>query len=448
MTKRMGWLARLVSASALLAACGTTAQEPEQSVSVAAAAPADPEQVVTQAVPTGQAVAERRVAVTTPKSAAVAEAEASNRVIVSAARNAKRTGNLEPYIKALSDASCPAGTAVRMADTISITAVPTALQPADPAKRKIGSLTYVAGYQLSSTDTRFGGLSGIEVLDNGDLLAVSDAGYFVWMDLADDGLTPMTARLSTMRDTSGQALTGVAGDSAEGLAINGGMALVSFEGNHRVLAFDVGKCGAAARGAPIVFGNYGLPLREAYADARISVDAGNGSEPLAVTKDWFLFTGIEKKLGHLNSLSARPIESEPEFDLLVGVDAPEFAGIDILPDQQGNGAVRTFLIHRSRDAKDGRVWVTETDLQRHEDRTRDYGPVKGEMDARSRQRYTETGWRELAQLNQFGVVDQFEGIAAKQLSDGRVRLYLISDDDYSADKRTVLMVFDLAKPMR
>lgn len=454
MTTRTGLLAGLVSVSALLAACGTTA--PEQSAGLAPSAEPkdvaqtvlDQDPVVRQAVPTGQAVAERRVAVNAPKSTAQAEAEASNRVIVSAARNAKRTGNLDPYIKALSDASCPAGTAVRAADAISITAMPTALQPSDPAKRKIGSLTYVAGYQLSSTDARFGGLSGIEVLDNGDLLAVSDAGYFVWMDLEDDGLTPMTARLSTMRDITGQALTGVAGDSAEGLAINGGMALVSFEGNHRVLAFDIGKCGAAARGAPIVFGNYGLPLREAYEDARISVDPGNGSEPLAVTKDWFLFTGIEKKLGHLNSLSARPIESEPEFDLLVGVDAPEFAGIDILPDQQGNGAVRTFLIHRSRDAKDGRVWVTETDLQRHEDRTRDYGPVRGEMDARSRQRYTETGWRELAQLNQFGVVDQFEGIAARQMSDGRVRLYLISDDDYSADKRTVMMVFDLAKPLR
>ncbi len=43
-----------------------------------------------------------------------------------------------------------------------------------------------------------------------------------------------------------------------------GMALVSFDGNQRVLAYDIGKCGAAARGTPIVFGPFGLPLAEAY----------------------------------------------------------------------------------------------------------------------------------------------------------------------------------------
>lgn len=423
MTMRMGWLLGVVSASALLAACGTT--EPDRVANVAAQDP--------------------RVTLNLPQDRTDI---AAGRIVVSANRKIDRNLSVDAYIRILSDGSCPPGSVARGGEPIGIKAVPTALQPSDPTKRKIGTLSYVAGYQLTSMDARFGGLSGIEVLDNGDLLAVSDKGYFVWMDLADDGLTPVAARVSTMRDVDGQPLAGLSGDSAEGLAINGGMALVSFEGNHRVLAFDVGRCGAAARGAPIVFDDYGMALEEAYDEARISVDAGNGSEPLAVTKDWYLFTGIEKKLGHLNSLSARPIESEPEFDLFVGVDAPEFAGIDILPDQQGDGAVRAFLIHRSQNARDGRVWVTETDLQRHEDRTRDYNSGRGEMAARARQRYTETGWRELGQLNQFGVVDQFEGIAAKQLSDGRVRLYLISDDDYSPDKRTVLMIFDLAKPMR
>lgn len=372
----------------------------------------------------------------------------AGRVVISAARVAKRNESLSSYLSVLSNSSCPQGSATRGGEPIALKATPTALQPSNPAKRKIGALTYVAGYQLTSTDPRFGGLSGIEVLDNGDLLTISDAGYFIWIDLDTDGLRPEGARLSTMRDASGGAQTGIAGDSAEGLAVNGGMALVSFEGNHRVLAYDLGRCGAAARGAPIVFGDYGLDLRDAYEEARIAVGAGNGSEPLAVTRDWYLFAGIEKKVGHLNSLSARPIEAEPDFNLRVGVDAPEFAGIDVIPGAGGNNSVRAFLIHRSPNPRDGRVWVTETDMQRYEDRTRNYGPVRGEMDTRARQRYSETGWRELAQLNQFGVVDNFEGIAAKELSDGRTRLYLISDDDYSPGKRTVLMIFDLARPMR
>jgi len=423
MKKRFGWLAGVVSASAALAACATN----------------------TAPVKTVELERDPRITLNLPENQTNL---AEGRIVVSANRKIERNLSVDAYIRILSDGSCPPGSTLRTPEAIAIKAVPTVLQPSDPAKRRIGALTYVAGYQLSSTDARFGGLSGIEVLEDGNLLAVSDKGYFVWMDLSDDGLTPTAARVSTMRDVDGNALTGVAGDGAEGVATNGGMALVSFEGNHRVLAFDVGRCGAAARGAPIVFDDFGMPLDEAYEEARIAVDPGNGSEPLAVTKDWYLFTGIEKKLGHLSPLSARPIESEPEFDLFVGIDAPEFAGIDVLPDQQGEGAVRAFLIHRSANSRNGRVWVTETDLQRHEDRTRDYRWAQGEMGARSRQRYTETGWRELAQLNQFGVVDQFEGIAARQMSDGRVRLYLISDDDYSPDKRTVLMIFDLAKPLR
>lgn len=392
------------------------------------------------------AAVDDRVTINTPQMTDTAALE--NRIIISAARTALRTSSLDAYLKALSDGSCPRGVASRPADAIDIAAMPIAVQPANPSQRKVGVLTYVAGYELQSSDPRFGGFSGIEVLDNGDLLAISDKGYFVWIDLDREGLKPVAARLSTMRDAGGRPMAGIAGDSAEGLAVNRGMALVSFEGNHRVLAFDVGRCGAAARGAPIVFDNFGLSLTEAYDESRIAVGMSDGSEPLAVTQDWYLFAGIERKVGRLNSLSARPIEAEPEFDLKVGVNAPEFAGIDVLPGQSGNGAVRAFLIHRAPGVKNGAVWIMQTDLYRYEDQVRGRGIARGEMEARAKQRYTETGWRELAQLDQFGVFDRFEGIAAKELSDGRVRLYLISDDDYASDSRTALMIFDVPKPLR
>ncbi len=391
-------------------------------------------------------VADERVTVNAPQRAD--EAAQENRVVVSAMRTALRTSSLDAYLKALSDGSCPRGVASRAADTIDITAAPVALNPANPAQRKIGVISYVTGYELNSMDPRFGGLSGIEVLDDGNLLAISDKGYFVWIDMDRDGVRPTAARLSTMRDAGGQPMAGIAGDGAEGLAVNGGMALVSFEGNHRVLAFDVGRCAAAARGTPIVFDSFGLPLSEAFEESRITVGENDGSEPLAVTQDWYLFMGIEKKSGRINSLSARPIEAEPDFDLRVGVDAPEFAGIDVLPGSKGNGSARAFLVHRAPGGKDGAARIMQTDLHRYEDQTRGRGISRGEMEARAKQRYSETGWRELAQLDQAGLFDKFEGIAAKELSDGRVRLYLISDDDYSDSNRTTLMIFDVPKPTR
>ena len=62
-------------------------------------------------------------------------------------------------------------------------------QSPDPTKRKFGELTFLGSYQLSSTDPRFGGLSGLDVLADDTLLAVSDAGRFVWIDLSRDGVT-------------------------------------------------------------------------------------------------------------------------------------------------------------------------------------------------------------------------------------------------------------------
>jgi len=413
-----------LASGALLAAC---------------AAPAKPAVVAAPMV-------EARVTVNTPQATDTAALE--NRIVITANRSALRTTSLDAYLRALSDGSCPRGVASRPADAIDLAATPVALQPANPAQRKVGVITYVAGYELASSDPRFGGLSGVEVLDDGNLLAISDKGYFIWIDLDRDGLKPVAARLSTMRDAGGQPMAGIAGDSAEGLAVNGGMALVSFEGNHRVLAFDVGRCGAAARGAPIVFDSFGLPLDEAYEESRVTVGASDGSEPLAVTQDWYLFTGVERKSGGTNALSARPIEADPEFDLRVGVNAPEFAGIDVLPGINGNGSVRAFLIHRAPGIRDGAVWIMQTDLHRYEDQVRSRGIARGEMEARAKQRYAETGWRELAQLDRHGVFDKFEGIAAKELSDGRVRLYLVSDDNYAADNRTVLMIFDVPKPLR
>lgn len=360
-------------------------------------------------------------------------------------RKALRTGNLDAYLRALSDTSCQGSSTITAPQPINLSVKQIAEQSSNPAERKFGELTFIASYQLTSTDMRFGGLSGLDLVGD-NLLAVSDAGRFVWIDLSRDGVTPVSARLAPMRDLSGAAMDAADGAGSEGLAVNGGMAMVSFEGDHRVLAFDIGSCGAAARGAPIVFGAYGLALREAFADARIEVGDQDGSEPLAITDDWYLFAGIERKIGQFNSLSGRPIEAEPEFNLRVGINAPEFAGLDIIQDSRRNGSIRAFLVHRSSSHEDSSIVITETDMLRYLDPNG--RPGGGEMGERARWRFSETGWRELGNLDRLGVKDSYEGIAAKQMSDGRVRLYIISDDDFSGEKRTVLSIFDAPKPLR
>ena len=52
--------------------------------------------------------------------------------------------------------------------------------------------------------------------------------------------------------------------------------------------------------------------------------------------------------------------------------------------------------------------------------------------------------REIAELRAPLTLDNFEGIAVHQLSDGTNRLTLISDDNFSPLQRTLILQFDLA----
>lgn len=345
----------------------------------------------------------------------------------------------DAYLDGLRRVSCPGEAGQAEAITITASAIP--LQGLNPGRKTVGQLTYVAGFQLTSNDKRFGGLSGIDFLDDGNLLAVSDTGAFVWLDLAEDGVTPVAARMTAMNDARGKPFASKSAGDSEGLAVLGDLALVSFEGNARVLAYDVGRCGAAARGAPL-----GWKMADAFARRKLEVDGNKGVEALAITPDGYLFAGIETKVGKGSVLSARPIEASPRFDLQIGENAPEFVGLDLLPAGKDGHDVRAFSLHRSTSPLAGNaIMIVETDLERYLDQANLPARVTSGANERSHYRFRKTTSRTLAEMNMLLTIDNFEGIAARQMSDGRVRLFIVSDDNFSSSQRTLLMVFDVAK---
>ena len=354
------------------------------------------------------------------------------------------TGSLQAdYLAPLRAASCPEGVKPEKPVTIDLTTKHVPLQAMNGKRKVIGELTFVDGFHLTSSDKRFGGLSGIDVLEDGNLLAVSDDGAFVWIDLAEDGVTPMAARMSGMRDAAGKTMPGKAERDAEGLAYADGLALVSFEGNHRVLAFDVGKCGAAVRGAPVAFGAFGGSLAQAFDLAGLKVGGNAGAEALAVAPGWFLFTGLESQAGGASPLSARAIEALPVFDLAIGKGMPPVVGMDVVAD---GDTVRVFSLHRATNAMASNVIsIVETVFTREFDQAGVPANRMSEIRERRQERFRETSTRVLAQMNIFVTIDNFEGIAAREMPDGRVRLYVIADDNFSAKQRTLLMVYDVAK---
>ncbi len=353
-------------------------------------------------------------------------------------------GSLEAdYLAPLRAASCPKGVAPEKPAAIDLAAKPVPLQAMNARRKVIGELAFVGGFHLTSSDKRFGGLSGIDVLEDGNLLAVSDDGNFVWIDLGEDGVTPKAARIAGMQDAAGKVMDSKAGRDAEGLAYADGLALVSYEGDHRVLAFDLAACGAAARGAPVMFGAFGGGLQAAFDRAGLKVGGNSGAEGLAVAPGWFLFTGLESQAGGASPLSARALEAGPEFDLSVGKGMPPVVGTDVVAD---GDQVRVFSLHRATNAMASNVIsIVETVFTREFDQSNLPAHRISEIAGRRHDRFREASSRVLAQMNLFVTIDNCEGIAARELPDGRVRLYVIADDNFSAKQRTLLMIYDVAK---
>lgn len=336
------------------------------------------------------------------------------------------TGAFATYVDGLRKASCPAGVSREEPRTVPLAYSVVSLQGINPGRKSVGALSFVGGFHITTTDTGFGGWSGLDMLDDGRLLAVSDDGRFLWIDLAADGLTPTGLHMSEMRDTNGKPFpTKIAGD-AEGLAIYNGLAIVSFEGDPRVMAYDVTTCGAAARAAPV-----GWSLKTAFANSGLKVDPNAGVEGLAITDDGFLIAGVEKQAKGESPLSIRPLEAIPEFNFRIGAKSPELVGLDQV--SQGDD-VRLFSLHRSSSAplSSNAITVIETVLTR--DKT---------TSGRAGQAFSIKSSLILAQMNILLTIDNYEGIAARRMPDGRVRLYIISDDNFSGRQRTLLMTFDV-----
>ncbi len=359
----------------------------------------------------------------------------------------ERPGSFEAeYLQPLLRASCPPGVDRVEPSAIDLKASPVPLAGLNPFRKDVGSLNFVAGFHLTSSDKRFGGLSGLDMRDDGGLLAVTDTGDFVWLDLAADGVTPKAARIAGMLDDKGAAPARKSDADAEGLALQGDVALVSFESDHRVLAYDLGECGAAARGAPVRFGEFSGSMAKAFVDKNIKVVPNQGLEGLAVTPDWMLLVGLETRSGVSSVVSARAIEAAPAFDLGIGKDAPELVGLDVLPGGEGGRDLRLYSLHRSSNALASNViTIVETDLAATLDQSNLPARVISEIDERSRQRFRVTSSRVLAEMNVFVTIDNYEGIAAMQMPDGRVRLFVVSDDNFSESQRTLLMVYDIRR---
>lgn len=313
----------------------------------------------------------------------------------------------EANADALRAASCPDTVSFTRPEAITLNASPVTLSEIDP-ETDLPGVSFAGGWDLTSPEPRFGGLSGLEAFASGNLLSVTDQGAMVWINL-EDGI-PATANILSMLTAEGAPITGKSNEDAEGLYLQDGLALVSLERNHRILAYDLEGCGAAALGAELAT----IPNRPAGM-AR-DLENNGGPEGLALLPSGELLLAIETEddglpLGRLDANGTANIDQR-----VASRDGPVFTGIDVFED-----TLYAVLRHYQPD------FGTTIELIAM--------PVTEDG--------VETEPRLLARLLPKHGTDNFEGIVLDRLDDGTLRLWLIADNNFAGNQRNLLYAFDV-----
>ena len=299
---------------------------------------------------------------------------------------------------------------------------PVALFPDDPGRLRLEALSYRGGLALSAETDAFGGWSAMEI-EGERLLAVSDRGSWMTarLDLDDEGALVglFDVVIAPMLDPDGAPLQGEARD-AEGLApLGGGRYAVSFERDHRIWVYDLGADWRAIGEAR----PSGWPTPPGAERLR----ANAGVEALARTTQG-LWVGIEYP-----AQDDRPHTLWRYDPTDLAADPSAFA----LAVESGFG-----LTGLAADGEDGLI-VLERFWSRDVGNRIRIGRLSAEVlstasgDAPLRPEI-------LAAFEPDMTVDNFEAAAVVEI-DGETRLFLLSDDNFNASQRTLLMSFALER---
>jgi hypothetical protein len=290
--------------------------------------------------------------------------------------------------------------------------------PVDFGMETIGRLRFRGGLALSSANPVFGGLSGLEVLDDGRLLAISDNGdwFEAQLQLDESGALVGVSNMRTafLRDEAGAVFPNKqAGDSEALTQLPDGRFAVAFEQTQTIRIYDLNRDGpfGAARAGPVLEGAARLP-------------GNNGLEALAATADGALVVGAEGGDEAATPLWVAPLDTREPVPPRIGY-----------PLRDG------FSLTSLDRAPDGGFIALE----------RFYAPIIG---ARARitrfpaASLTARGEalpdvEELALIAPPRPIDNFEGAAAVRAPDGATRIYIVSDDNFSERQRTLLLAFDV-----
>jgi hypothetical protein len=287
------------------------------------------------------------------------------------------------------------------------------LDPNRPQRKEFGRLTLLSAYELRSKDARFGGLSGLTIGIDGRLYAVSDAGYWVSARMSLDPerrlLDLIEWTIEPILSTTGARVRNPLHD-AEALArTSDGSFMIAFESVHRIWRYPP---------PPVTF--HSLPTPIPVPTELAKAPSNGGLEGLAVLPEGRLLALTEEFQNLDGSFKGWLIEGERFFEISYS-PAENFRVTDCAALSNGDVIVleRRYIPLISLSAR--------LTLVRRQD-ILPGAQLIGE---------------ELLRLQYPLEVDNFEGVAVEEDPIKGTIIYIVSDDNYNALQRTLLLQFRL-----
>jgi len=315
---------------------------------------------------------------------------------------------------------------VPMRSTVS--SEPISLHFERPDLDRIGKLVFMGGLELKSSDSRFGGLSGLLVSKDGrSLLAVSDRGYWVGatLDYKNDRIASVQNLLiAPLLDTDGGDMTMLSKADADAEALTeipGSGLVVSFEGNHRLWHY-----GATIGNAMNIKRPLPLPLPVDVVHTVSELPSNGGLESLAALADGTVMAISERGFDDAKETVRGWLFGQYGVQSLTYRVKDSFLPTDLAALPNGDVLVleRRFNLLQGLSS---RVRLIKSDAVRAASRGEEK-PLEAETVATLAFPYN---------------IDNMEGMAVRQDEKGRTIIYLVSDDNYNPLQRTLLMMFRL-----
>ena len=293
-------------------------------------------------------------------------------------------------------------------------------EPRDPSRQRFGQLQFRGGIELTSPYREFGGVSAIRVAaDGARFLALTDKGRWLRGRISYDGSRPtgiQEAEMAPILGADGRPLAARRWYDTESIAEADGTVYVGIERVHQIVRLDYGKHGLLARGLPIA-----VPPDFKQLPSNGSIEALEfvpKGLPLAGT----LIAISERGYDEAGNLKAFLIGGpSPGAFAVKRSDDFDVSDCALLPPGELLVLERRYSLLRGVALRIRRIPLASIKPGALVD-----GPVVV---------FADMGYE----------IDNMEGLSVHRTASGETVLTLISDDNFSAIQRTILLQFALVE---